>query len=88
MKLEHVAVNVPDPLGFARWYVEHLKLIIELDGSQHLEQRDYDAERTKYLELRGYKVLRFWNHEVMNHIDEVLNVIWKVRREETRDPQR
>ena len=54
------------------------KLIIELDGSQHLGQQDYDAERTKYLELRGYQVLRFWNHDVMNHIDEVLNVIWKV----------
>ena len=64
------------------------KLIIELDGSQHLDQQEYDAERTMYLELRGYQVLRFWNHEVMNHIDEVLNVIWKVLREETRDPQR
>lgn len=64
------------------------KLIIELDGSQHLDQQEYDAARTKYLELRGYQVLRFWNHEVMNHVDEVLNVIWKVVREETRDPQR
>lgn len=64
------------------------KLIIELDGSQHLGQQDYDAERTKYLELRGYQVLRFWNHDVMNHIDEVLNVTWKVLHEETRDPQR
>ena len=64
------------------------KLIIELDGSQHLDQQEYDAERTKYLELRGYQVLRFWNHDVMNHIDEVLNVIWKVLREKTRDPQR
>ena len=64
------------------------KLIIELDGSQHLGQQDYDAERTKYLELRGYKVLRFRNHDVMNHIDEVLKVIWKVLHEETRDPQR
>ena len=52
------------------------KLIIELDGSQHLGQQDHDAERTKYLELRGYQVLRFWNHEFMNHIDDVLNVIW------------
>jgi very-short-patch-repair endonuclease len=52
------------------------KLIIELDGSQHLDQNEYDAERTEYLELRGYQVLRFWNHDVMNHIDDVLNVIW------------
>ncbi|HLO17330.1 MAG TPA: DUF559 domain-containing protein, partial [Anaerolineales bacterium] len=41
------------------------KLIIELDGSQHLEQQEYDDARTKYLEARGYKVLRFWNNDVM-----------------------
>jgi adenine-specific DNA-methyltransferase len=54
------------------------KLVIELDGSQHLDQKEYDEERTKYLELQGYKVLRFWNHDVLNHTDEVLNVIWNV----------
>ena len=35
------------------------KLIIELDGSQHLEQQEYDNERTAYLEEKGYRVLRF-----------------------------
>ena len=53
------------------------KLIIELDGSQHLEQEEYDEERTKYLESQGYKVIRFWNHDVMNNIDSVLSVIWE-----------
>ena len=52
------------------------RLIIELDGSQHVEQQEYDAERTRYLESKGYRVLRFWNHEVMNNIDSVLQVIW------------
>jgi very-short-patch-repair endonuclease len=52
------------------------RLIIELDGSQHLEQQEYDEERTKFLEARGYRVLRFWNHDVMNDIDRVLQVIW------------
>jgi very-short-patch-repair endonuclease len=52
------------------------KLVIELDGSQHLDQVEYDVERTAYLESKGYKVLRFWNNEVMNNIDLVLNVIW------------
>ncbi len=51
------------------------KLIIELDGSQHLEQEEYDKERTKYLETQGYKVIRFWNNDVMNDIDSVINVI-------------
>src|SRR6476620_36323 len=41
------------------------KLIVELDGSQHLDQEHYDQERTKYLESRGYTVLRFWNNQVM-----------------------
>jgi very-short-patch-repair endonuclease len=57
------------------------KLIIELDGSQHLEQKEYDEERTKYLVSQGYRVLRFWNNDVMNNIDSVLTVIWKVLKE-------
>ncbi len=51
------------------------KLIIELDGSQHLEQGEYDAERTAFLESRGYCVLRFWNNQVMNDIEDVLRAI-------------
>ncbi|MEO8355715.1 MAG: DUF559 domain-containing protein [Chloroflexota bacterium] len=45
---------------------------IELDGSQHLEQREYDQERTMYLESIGYKVTRFWNNDVMDEIDGVI----------------
>ena len=51
------------------------KLIVELDGSQHLEQGEYDKERTQYLESQGYKVIRFWNNEVMNNIEGVILVI-------------
>lgn len=58
------------------------KLIIELDGSQHLEQHDYDTERTEFLKSKGYQVLRFWNNDVMNNIDSVLNVIWDTLNEE------
>jgi very-short-patch-repair endonuclease len=61
------------------------KLVIELDGSQHLEQQEYDNERTNFLEGRGYRVLRFWNNDVMNNIDTVLKVIWSVLEEEKRD---
>jgi very-short-patch-repair endonuclease len=61
------------------------KLIIELDGSQHLEQAEYNEERTKYLEAHGYRVLRFWNHDVMNHLDDVLRVIWNVLKDEKGD---
>lgn len=51
------------------------KLVIELDGSQHLEQEDYDVERTKYLESQGYRVIRFWNHQVMDDIEGVIRAI-------------
>ena len=52
------------------------KLIIELDGSQHLDRQEYDQQRTLYLESLGYRVLRFWNNEVASQIDRVLEVIW------------
>ena len=48
------------------------KLIIELDGSQHLEQEEYDTERTAFLESQGYKVIRFWNNQVMKDIQGVI----------------
>ena len=51
------------------------KLIIELDGSQHLEQEEYDKERTEYLESQGYKVIRFWNNDVMNNLEGVILAI-------------
>jgi very-short-patch-repair endonuclease len=51
------------------------KLVIELDGSQHLDQEEYDIERTKYLESQGYKVIRFWNNEAMNNIESVILAI-------------
>jgi len=51
------------------------KLIIELDGSQHLEQEEYDEERTKYLNSLGYKVIRFWNNDVMKNMDGVILAI-------------
>jgi very-short-patch-repair endonuclease len=60
------------------------KLIIELDGSQHLEQDEYDAERTKFLESKGYRVLRFWNHQVMNEIEGVLQAIYDALAEDKR----
>jgi very-short-patch-repair endonuclease len=50
------------------------KLIIELDGSQHLEEKnlDYDARRTAWLEEQGFRVLRFMDNDVLNNIDGVL----------------
>ena len=60
------------------------KFIIELDGSQHLEQEEYDEARTKYLESLGYKVIRFRNHDVTNKIEDVILAIVHAMEDETR----
>ena len=50
-------------------------LIVELDGSRHGEQRTYDEARTRKLETMGYRVLRFWDNDVLTNIEGVLEVI-------------
>ncbi len=47
------------------------KLIMELD----LDMQEYDDEKTEYLKSRGYRVIRFWNNNVMNDIDGVILAI-------------
>ena len=62
------------PMG--RYIVDFLcedaRLIVELDGGQHGEALNYDAARTRWLNEKGYRVVRFWNIDVMNNIDGVL----------------
>lgn len=60
------------------------KLIIELDGSQHLEQVKYDEERTKTLNALGYKVIRFWNCDVMKNVDGVILAIIQAMEDDSR----
>ena len=52
------------------------RLVLELDGGQHSTQQAYDAERTRWLESQGYRVLRYWNHEVLQDWDTIEEVIW------------
>lgn len=54
------------------------KLIIELDGGQHLTQKKYDKTRTQYLERKGFKVLRFWNSDVLIYKGLVLEHILRM----------
>ena len=51
------------------------KLVVEVDGGQHGERVFYDNERTAWLESEGYRVLRFWNNEVLEDVEIVLDVI-------------
>ncbi len=50
------------------------KLIVELDGGQHADN-PADERRTRFLELRGYRVIRFWNPDVLSNTDGVLEMI-------------
>ncbi len=51
------------------------KLVIELDGGQHALSTEIDARRTAYLECRGYRVLRFWNNDVLENVEGVITVV-------------
>ncbi len=53
------------------------RLIIEVDGGQHADQQHYDLARDNFLRDRGYTVLRFWNNEVLNEFEAVLDKIHK-----------
>jgi very-short-patch-repair endonuclease len=54
------------------------RLILELDGGHHGEpnQENYDATRDAWLRSQGFKVLRFWNHQVMSEWDIVEDTLW------------
>ena len=51
------------------------RVVIEVDGGQHAIEKDKDVERDAYLTRNGFKVLRFWNNEVLENIEGVLEVI-------------
>jgi very-short-patch-repair endonuclease len=51
------------------------KLAIERDGSQHAEQAEADAARTLELARRGYRVIRFWNNDVIENLSGGLETI-------------
>ena len=61
--------NIVDFVSFEK------RIIIELDGGQHTENRLSDNERYKIFKKDGYAVLRFWNNEVLDNLDGVLEKI-------------
>jgi crossover junction endodeoxyribonuclease RuvC len=63
-------------MGFTVDFVAHdHRLVIELDGGQHAEQVQYDERRTRMLEQAGFRVLRFWNNDVNENLEGVLETI-------------
>jgi very-short-patch-repair endonuclease len=51
------------------------RLIIEIDGGQHIESTKNDSVRTEYLESQGYRVIRFWNADIMQNLEGVVDKI-------------
>jgi len=53
------------------------KIIIKVDGNQHLDKNDYDLARMDFLSTKGYRVLRFWNNEIIHNIQSVIERIFR-----------
>jgi very-short-patch-repair endonuclease len=79
-KVSGVRFNRQVPIGpFICDFVSRgSKLIIEVDGGQHWWRTDEDAARTRYLESQGYRVIRFWNSDVLERLEGVVAEIAKV----------
>ena len=91
-RLAELKFKRQEPMG--RYIVDFVchesKLIIELDGGQHAGQVSADTLRTRFLESRGYRVLRFWNDEVLKNMEGVLEVVLaqaSTRRQHSPSPQ-
>jgi very-short-patch-repair endonuclease len=65
------------PIGHFRadFVCPKAKLIVELDGSQHNDTVRHDERRTAFLEREGYRVLRFWNNDVLARTEAILEAI-------------
>lgn len=74
----------PLPPYIADFYCEELRLVIELDGSQHNEE--VDATRTCALERQGLLILRFWDNQVLQETGAVLEAILSIAQVRTLSP--
>ncbi len=59
------------------FYCSRAALVLELDGETHLGAEARDGERQQWLERQGLKVLRFWNNQVFDEYEAVLEAIWR-----------
>jgi very-short-patch-repair endonuclease len=78
-QLNGIRFRRQQPVGpyVADFFCARAKLIIELDGGQHgtVDGSTRDESRTRWLESRGYRVLRFWNNDVLHNMAGVLEGI-------------
>jgi len=62
------------------------RLIVEVDGGHHAEQAESDAQRTRWLEAQGFRLLRFWNTDVLQQTGVVKEMIWAALGDEEHPP--
>jgi very-short-patch-repair endonuclease len=60
-------------------------VVVELDGSQHVDRMAYDDRRDRFLRSAGFRVLRFWNNDVMARTEQVLETIFEALHREDMD---
>lgn len=79
-QLENLKFRRQHPIGpyIADLLCDEAMLIVEADGGQHAEHQHSDATRTAWLETQGYRVLRFWNNDILGDIEAVLEEIRRV----------
>jgi very-short-patch-repair endonuclease len=75
-QLEGAKFRRQQPIGpfIADFVCQERRLIIEADGGQHSESAT-DGRRTAFLESKGYRVLRFWNNDIVTNLGGVIDVI-------------
>jgi very-short-patch-repair endonuclease len=73
----HFRRQVPIGTFIVDFACHRVKVIVELDGSQHgtADAVAYDEDRTEFLRRRGYRVIRFWNHEILKERARVVETI-------------
>jgi very-short-patch-repair endonuclease len=69
---------------YADFACHQMRIVIEIDGGGHAQEQKMitDATRTEFLESQGYRVLRFWNNDVLTNVEGVLETIYDAVREE------
>jgi len=90
LPIEHSHFRRQATIGpyFADFACHERRLIIEVDGAQHNEPENVarDEERSDYLRSQGYRILRFWNNDVLKNIDGVMEAIFAVMHQNEESP--
>ena len=88
-RLDRIKFRRQVPVGsyIADFVCPEAMLIVEIDGSQHADS-EYDVARAADLRMHGFRVLRFWNDDVLRDLDSVCDTIIAYARDRTLQPWR